>query len=233
MLAAERDYGETDVVNMSVALDQDANVTINDISGPVTVETWDGETAEIHIERAARTREQLEHKKILVEHTSGTLNIHTEPSHGMRWDHGDVRQTVEVKLPRRVSLRINDVAGSVRIGDIEGDTRVNDVAGALTTGRLSGSPHINDIAGSVRLTVDRLGAQGIRINDIAGRVELVVAANVDADIDVSDISGSIEVGAANVSVVGKVDPERFQGKIGNGGPLVKINDIAGSVSVRN
>lgn len=231
--ARDRDGGsETDEINMSVDLDLNATVTINDISGPVTVETTDGNTAQIHVERSAPTREELEHKKILVEHTSSSLNIHTEPHNG-RWERAHVKQTVVVKLPRQVNLHINDVAGAVQVGDIEGDTSINDVAGSVRAGRLSGSPHINDVAGAVMLTVEQLGANGIRINDIAGRVELTLGASMDADVDVSDVSGSIDVSSANVSVVGKVDPEHFHGKLGNGGPEIRINDIAGGVTLKN
>jgi hypothetical protein len=229
----ESDYSEVDEINQTITLSPGATITINDIAGPVEIETWDGETAEVHVVRSARSREDLEHKKVLVEHTSSSLNIHTEPHHGVRWDHVNVRQRVELKMPRSAALHVNDIAGHVNVGEVDGDLRINDVAGALRVTRVNGSPHINDIAGSVTIGIGRLGDQGFRINDIAGRVEVVLDAEVNADLDVSDISGQIDVGAANVLVVGKIDPEHFRGKVGGGGPQITINDIAGGVTVHN
>jgi len=229
----DNDYSQKDEINMNVELSADATVTVTDIAGPVEIETWEGQTAEIHVVRSARTREELEKKKIVVDHTSSSLTIQTEQHHGREWDRANVRQSVTLKLPRRVSLRVNDVAGHVDVGDIDGEAHINDVAGALHVGHITGSPTINDIAGSVTVTVGRIGDGGIRLNDIAGRLELVVDSDTNADIDVSDISGKIDVGVANVSVVGKVDPEEFHGKIGAGGPRITISDIAGSVTVRN
>jgi hypothetical protein len=230
----EGDYAERDEINQTVTLSPGATVTINDIAGPVEIETWDGNSAEIHIVRSAKKREDLQHKKILVEHTDSSLSIHTEPQpHGVHWDHVNVRQRVTLKMPRRAALHVNDIAGGVRVGEIDGDVRINDVAGSVTVSRVNGSPHLNDIAGSVTIAVGQVGEQGIRINDIAGHVELVVDQGANADVDISDISGHIDVGASNVYVVGKIDPGHFHGKIGDGGPQITINDIAGSVTVRN
>jgi hypothetical protein len=232
-LGDDDDYGQRDEINETYTLSPGAAVTINDISGPVEIETWSGEQAEVHVVRSARRAEDLQHKKILVEHTSTSLTIHTEPHHdGMHWDRVQVRQRVTLKLPTRVALHINDIAGHVRVGQIDGPVRINDVAGALEMDRVNGSPHINDIAGSVTLSVGEVGAEGIHINDIAGRVELSVAANANADIDIGDISGSIDVDVPNVTVLGKIDPDHFHGKMGDGGPLITISDIAGSVRLR-
>lgn len=229
----DEDYAERDEINQTYTLSPGASVRVNDIAGPVEIETWSGDTAEVHIVRSARTREELEQKKIIVEHTASSLAIYTEPKHGLHWDHARVRQHVTLKLPQRIGLQVTDVAGHVSVGEIDGDVRINDVAGALEVSRVNGSPHINDIAGSVTISVGEVGAEGIHINDIAGRVELVVSPGTNADLEISDISGHIEVGVPNVSVVGKIDPENFRGKIGEGGPRITISDIAGSVTVRN
>lgn len=229
----DNDYAVKDEINMNVDLSPGATVTVTDIAGPVEIETYDGRTAEVHVVRSARSAEELQKKKITVDHTSSSLTIQTEEHRGINWDHANVRQRVTLKVPRAVSVRVNDVAGHVNVGDIEGEAHINDVAGALRVGRVTGSPTINDIAGSVTLAVGRIGDGGVRLSDIAGRLELVVDEDTNADIDVSDISGKIDVGVANVSVVGKIDPEEFHGKIGAGGPRISISDIAGSVTVRN
>src|SRR5262245_37807783 len=51
------DYGQRDEINETYTLSPGAAVTINDISGPVEIETWSGEQAEVHIVRSARRAE--------------------------------------------------------------------------------------------------------------------------------------------------------------------------------
>jgi hypothetical protein len=60
------DYAERDEFTQSYTLAPGAVVTVNDISGPVEIETWDGKTAEVHVVRSAPSREELERKKIVV-----------------------------------------------------------------------------------------------------------------------------------------------------------------------
>ena len=228
------DFREQDEINETYTLSDGARVMINDISGPVEIETWDGETAELHVLRSARTREDLAHKKIVVEHTPTSLAIHTERRNGRGgWDRVQVRQHVTLKLPRRVDLTVTDVAGGVRVGRIDGALQINDVAGSLEVGPVNGAPRINDIAGAVTITVGQIGGEGIRINDIAGRVELLVPSGAGADVDIADIAGRISVDVPDATVLGKVDPESFRGRIAGGGPPISIHDIAGSVTVRN
>ena len=226
-------FSEVDHIDMNVDLSPGAMVTVNDISGPVTIETTDGTTAEVHVTRSARSKAELEKKKIVVDHTSTSLTVQTEPHHDHGWDHANVRQSVVLRVPQSVNLRVNDVAGRVKVAGVDGDIKISDVAGSLEVGRVNGSPNISDIAGSVSIAVGRLGEAGLHISDIAGRVELVVDGDTSADIDVSDVSGQIDVGVPNVTLAGKVDPERFTGKIGAGGPRISISDIAGAVHVRN
>lgn len=230
MLASDwDDYSERDEIRQTVALAPGAEVRVSDISGPVVVETTGGGEAEIHVVRSARSREELERRKILIEQTASGLSISTARDSMRRGS--NVRQQVTLRVPRHINLAISDVAGQVRVGDVDGTLRVSDVAGRLEVGSVTGSPHISDIAGSVTVAVVSVGEQGIHITDVAGRVELTISQAVDADILVEDISGPINMEVPAVAL-GKISPDRFEGRLGNGGPQIAINDVAGPVTVR-
>ena len=225
------DFTERDEFHQTYQLSPGATVSVENISGPVEIETWDGDQAEVHVVRSARTREALEHKRVLVEQTSSSLSVHGERHKGMNGNRAQVRQEVTLKIPRRVALSVGDVAGRLTVGAIDGDLTVSDIAGRVTIAGVNGSPRISDIAGSLDLAVGELGASGLDISDIAGRVELRLAGVSGAEVDISDISGSIDVDVPAVTTVGKVDREHFRGRIGAGGPRISVTDIAGSVRV--
>jgi hypothetical protein len=231
---SQGDYAERSEINQTYTLSPGATVRVNNIAGPVEIGTWEGETAEVHIVQSARTKADLERRKILVENTASSLAIYTESNReNNRWNHAQVRQRVTLKLPRRVDLTINDIAGRVRIGQIDGALQINDIAGPVDLELVNGSPRIFDIAGPVTLSVGELGNEGLHINDIAGPVKIVIPSGTNADIAIVDIAGRIGVEIPNVTVQGKINPESFHGKIGGGGPTITINDIAGSVTIRN
>lgn len=223
-------YTEREEMTESYALTPGALVAIRDISGPVTIETWDGPMAELHVVRSARTREELAHKRIAVDHSATQLTIHTVRENGRR---ANVHQRVTLKMPRRANLEITDVAGSVDIGSVHGSLRVTDIAGRLKIAPVYGTPRITDIAGAVDIEIGELGMEGVHITDIAGRVTLGLAGVSGAEVDISDISGRIDVDVPTLQVIGKVDREHLRGRIGAGGPPIAITDVAGSVTVKN
>lgn len=228
-----QDLPERDEINQTYSREDVSAIVINDIAGGVTIENSTTGNIELQVVRSAKTRAELEKKKIVVEKVDGRLAIHTEAHHGMSWDHSNVRQRVLLKVPTNVDLGISDVAGSVTIERIDGQVRINDIAGSVDIASTAGSPHINDIAGSVTITVTELDAGGIRINDIAGPVDLKVGRVAQANIRIEDISGSITVDVPSAVVEGKLDGESYHGKIGGGGPEIAIFDIAGSVELQS
>jgi len=220
-------------VNETYKLEPGADVRVRNIAGPVDITTWDGDTAEVHVVNSARSKADLDLKKVVVEHTGSTLSIYTTPTNDRGWNNIQVRQSVTLKLPRRVDVTINDIAGRVDVGPIEGTATVNDVAGSVSIDLASWSPRVNDIAGALRLKVGEIGADGLTINDIAGPVDLTLASETNADLSIFDIAGHIGVEIPNVTVMGKIDSESFKGKIGGGGPTITVHDIAGRVTIRN
>src|SRR5215207_655003 len=81
----DSDYAERDEINQTYTLPAGATVEINDISGPVSVETSDGNTAEVRVVSSARSREELARRKAVVEQSGSTLRIYTPQDRERRW----------------------------------------------------------------------------------------------------------------------------------------------------
>lgn len=227
----QHDLPEKDEINQTVQLNPGAEVRVSDISGPVEIETVAGSSAEIHIVRSARTRSDLDRRKIVVEHSPARLVVRTESESG-RWSQNEVRQRVLLKIPRNVKLNVDDVSGSVNVGELDGPVRINDVSGKVEVAQAAEQSSISDVSGSVVLTVVRLAEGGIRINDVSGKVEIRVGGDVNADINVTDVSGNIQVDIPNVTVSGKIDSSTFRGRVGSGGTPITVSDVSGSVKLR-
>src|SRR5215211_6169204 len=59
------DYSERDEVNQSYQLASGAAVEVRGINGTVDIETHNGSTAEVHIVRSARNRDDLNYQKVI------------------------------------------------------------------------------------------------------------------------------------------------------------------------
>ena len=223
----DRDFSERDEINQTYELSPGARVEVRGINGTVDIETSNSSTAEVHIVRSARSREDLNYRKIIVEHTSNSLVIRPEKEN----ERGDraVRQRVTLRVPRQVDLNVSGVNGRTNVGEIDGPVRLSGINGAVEVGQAVGYSDISGINGRVRINIARLSERGINVSGINGGVELRFSEDLNADLDVSGINGSVNTDVANVTVIGKFNRQNFRAKIGAGGTPITVKGVNGAV----
>ena len=105
ILVAE-DWPEKDEFHKSYTLTPGSQVEVKGINGSMTIETTAGTTAEVHVTRSARKREDLQYHKVVVEQVGNRFVVRSEnDSEGKR--HAEVRQEVRLTLPRKVDLEVH------------------------------------------------------------------------------------------------------------------------------
>jgi DUF4097 and DUF4098 domain-containing protein YvlB len=189
-----RDFKERDEINRTFQLAPGARVEVSSIRGPVEITTGDSATAEVQIIRSARNREDLEYHKIEVEQTSNGLVVRgvQEPEQRQR-ENVQVDHHVRLKLPRRIDLTVSSVSGSLKIGDIDGQTNVNSISGSGNIGNIAGKLQVSSISGS--LDVGNVGGDA-RVNSISGNLGL---GQVNGSLDVSSVSGGVNATLLSLS----------------------------------
>ncbi|HKP86788.1 MAG TPA: hypothetical protein VJZ26_11860 [Blastocatellia bacterium] len=225
----DRDFSERDEINQTYELTAGARVEVSGINGAVEIETASGSTAEVHIVRTARSREDLNYHKIIIEHTANSLVVRGEKERG----YGDknVRQRVTLKLPRQVDLNVSGINGRTNVGEIDGPVRLSGINGAVDVAQAQGYSDISGINGHVRVSIVRLSSRGIHVSGINGGVELRFNEDLNADLEVTGINGSVNTNVTNVTVMGKFSPQNFRAKIGSGGTPIVVTGINGSLKL--
>jgi DUF4097 and DUF4098 domain-containing protein YvlB len=224
----DSDLAERDEIKKSVELAPGSQVEVSGINGSVTVETSSGATAEIHIIRSARTREDLNRRRVLVEEGPGSLKIRGESDKGRG---PDVRQRVMLKLPRSVELTVKGINGRVSVGEIDGMIHVSGINGSVEVAHAMSTSDISGINGRVRIALDRVHESGMSISGVNGKVELYFNEAVNADVSVTGINGQVRNENGSITVIGKISPSNFRGKIGAGGPEIRVSGVNGNVEL--
>jgi len=227
------DLPEKDEIHQSYQLSGGATVEVRGINGAVDIETSPGSVAEVNIIRSARNREDLEYRKIIVEHTATSLVVRgdNERERSGFGRNRDVRQRVTLRLPRAIDLAVSGVNGRVGVGEVDGPVRLSGINGKVEVAQAMGYSDISGINGRVKVTIAQLGARGIHVSGVNGGVELFFSEELNADLDVTGINGSVNTDIANVTVFGKLDRQNFHAKIGSGGSPIKVNGINGHVKL--
>lgn len=120
---------------------------------------------------------------------------------------------LEVRVPARMSLDIDDGSGSIEIRDVAGDIQLEDGSGSIRMSEVGGSLRVEDGSGSIDIT----GVGGdVQLVDGSGSITLT---RVSGSATIEDGSGGIDVSgvAGDVTIPkdgsGSVDVRDVQGRV--------------------
>ena len=191
------DFQERDEFNQTYQLSPGARVEVSSIRGNVTIVTSNSATAEVKIIRTARNRADLEHHKIDVEQTGNSLVVRgVQESNDRHGQNIQVNHQVILKLPRSIDLTVNSVSGSLKSGDIDGQTQVSSISGSANIGTVGGKLQVTSVSGN--LGVGNVGTDA-RVRSISGNVNL---GQVNGLLDVSSVSGGLNATLVSLSPQG-------------------------------
>ncbi len=226
----EDDLPEKDEFHQTYQLSTGARVELRGINGGVEIETANVSTAQVDIVRSARTREDLEFQKIIVDHTPTSLVVRGENERdGWRGRNREVRQRVTLRIPRQVEFVASGINGRVRSGEIDGSLRIDGINGSVEVAQAAGHATISGINGRVTVTIARLGDRGIDVSGVNGGVELKFTDDINADLDVTGCNGSVYADMPNVTILGKLSRQNFRARIGSGGTRIAVDGVNGRV----
>jgi hypothetical protein len=224
------DFIERDEFRQTYRLARGAQVEVRDINGPLEIQTTDGDSAEVYVERLARTKDDLEYFKVTVENAGATFRVYTEqPPEEVR-NHVNVRHRAVLKVPRPAELTVRNINGQARIGEIDGPAHIGNINGRLEVGHIAGFAELTNINGSISITLERLGERGINMRNINGSINFRFLDQPNANLDFEMFNGTVE--SSLTTSVQKKTRSSFRGQIGAGGAPITGSHINGAVSVR-
>lgn len=221
------DHYEHDEIHQSFNLTHGDRIEVSRISGPVEVESTDGDVAEVHIIRSAKIKTDLAWRKLRIEQTPTGLVIEPEDE-ALRPSAVRVNHYVLLKVPRRISFTSVGVSGSISIAAIDGTVHVSGCSGSVIMKETNGPTDISGVSGSVILNVTRLSEPGLRVSGISGTVELSVSDELEAELSITDFSGRVFID------IPQQEPRPFghHYRLGRGGPRISVSGVSGNIVLR-
>jgi len=221
------DHYEHDETHQSFNLKHGDRIEVSRISGPVEVESTDGDVAEVHIIRSAKIKTDLAWRELRIEQTPTGLVVEPEDE-PLRPRTVRVNHYVMLKLPRQISFTSVGVSGSINMAAIDGTVQISGCSGSVIMKETNGPIEISGVSGSVILNVTRLSDLGLRVSGISGPIELRVSDALDADLSITDFSGRVFVDIPQQ----EPRPIGHHYRLGRGGPRISVSGVSGNVVVR-
>lgn len=218
-------------IRKNFELSPGARVEVAGINGAVKVETADTKTAELYVERIAKTPEALNRRKIVIENSPNSLTIRGKSGNvGFfgRLFGSSPTERVTLKLPRQVNFVVSGVNGAVNVGEIDGPVEVHGVNGKVEVARASGSAEFHGVNGNILVALSRLDKDGLSLNGVNGNIEIRLAEGVSAELEAHGMNGDVLSDLPDFSL-DKAKHGNYHARVGNGGNSISANGINGNI----
>ena len=220
-----------DEIRKSFELAAGAKVSVEGINGAVKIETSDTHTAEIYIERTAKSAEALQRRKIIIESTANSLKIRGEKGDAgfiSRMFGSSPAEKVHLKLPRAIALVTQGVNGAVTVGEIDGPVEVHGVNGRVDIAQATGTAEFHGINGNISVALTRLEKEGISLNGVNGNIDLRLGEGVNVDLEAHGMNGHVSSDLPDF-VLEEARHGNYHARVGNGGNSISANGINGNI----
>ncbi|HKY30125.1 MAG TPA: hypothetical protein VJM12_19500 [Pyrinomonadaceae bacterium] len=222
-----------DEIRKNFDLSPGARVEVEGINGSVNVETADVKTAELYVERLAKSPESLARRKIVIENTPNSLTVRgksgTVGFFGRLFGSSPTEK-VTLKLPRQVDFVASGVNGAVVVGEIDGAVEVTGVNGRVDVARATGNAEFRGINGNVSVAFSRLDNDGVRLTGVNGNIELRLAEGVSAELEAHGMNGNVVSDLPDFTLE-KAKHGNYHARVGSGGNSISASGINGNIRV--
>ena len=206
------------------------SVDVRQIGSRVEVRAGAGDTVEFAYERRAATQQDFDCETLKVERSHDQLRIWVEHKRARACRVVRADDTLRLTVPRGASVRVREVGAEVTVDGVEGMVRITDVGDKVTI-RGAQQLEVTDIGDELKVEVARLGAGGIRISDVGDSVVLSLPEKVDARLRIASVGDEIRGPGLRLDSNDE-DEDSYEARLGNGGPLVRIEDVGDTVVIR-
>lgn len=188
----------------------------------IKVEQWNKNEVQIKVEVTIDNGEGNDYYSLKTEESSGTVEIRSDFGDYFKMkqkqdkNYWNDRHTITdinytVYLPKNATLKIKSISGSVAANSYSGFLKTDLISGDVTVKNYEGEMHLKTISGDLDVTFRNA-------NVSAKTLTGTIYANLEVEMD----EGANRSGGHN----------KVQGKINNGGKLVKMETISGDIFLR-
>lgn len=223
-------------------LEEGRTLEVKGVNGRIEAEPAAGGTASVRAEKRARRGDPGDVRIEVVEHAGGVTicavyprsggENRCEPGQGGEQDVEDVDVRVDfaVRVPSGVRFAGRTVNGDVEVRDLDGDVEARTVNGKVDLST-QGMAEASTVNGSIRAAMGRAPDRPVRFRTVNGSIELDLPDAAGVDLDAEWVNGGLDT-ELPVTVTGRISRQSLRGRLGDGGPLMELSTVNGSIRIR-
>lgn len=225
-------------------IDQGGALEVHGVNGRIEAVAGPGRQVVVTAEMREGNKGRVDDVTIdVVEHAGGVVICAMYPTRpGKRENRcapGDTRLSnydnntrvdFRIEVPAGVDLVAGTVNGDVEVRRIDGDVRASTVNGDVAV-ESGGNAEASTVNGSIRASMASDLQDDLRFKTVNGSVTVSLPAGANADVEAATVNGSLESDFP-LTVQGRFSNRRMRGTIGDGGHVLLLETVNGSVTIR-
>jgi DUF4097 and DUF4098 domain-containing protein YvlB len=211
--------GSQTTFTKSFALGDGADIVVRNLTGSITVSSWDKPQAEVRVTK--RDSDQ-----VFFKNENGELSIRSAPSRGS----SDV--AFEIRVPREVGrLDLKIMNGGIKLSGVEGELVAETLNSSIELTNVAGPVRAKTTNGSINVLMSKWRDDEVKLASVNGNINLQIKDNVNAQFDAKVVHGSIQIDDAfGVPIDRRMGGgQSASGKIGDGGNSISLSTVNGSI----
>ena len=216
-------------------------VWIRNTNGPIDVVGGNSDSLEVHVEKSWRTSDPDMVQIVPVQTELGVTICAVWEARETRCNDGgdyhmngvrknDVAVRFTVVVPKGVRIDASTVNGGLQIEHVSAPVVANTVNGRVAVSTSSGPVQAGTVNGSIEANMQALSNGDVRLTTVNGSVMAGLPKRIDAQIDAETVNGRVESDLP-LKISGKMSTRHLHGTMGNGGALLKLMTVNGSITI--
>jgi hypothetical protein len=244
--AQERD----DSFKWTSGIDAGKTLYVRNLNGGIHVEPASGATAEVRAEKKWRKGDP-KNVKITAEKTSrGDIIVcaiwegrktrcdedgYSSSGDG-EWSRGernnDVSVEFTIQLPKGVKLEATSVNGGLELIGATAEVKARTVNGSVTAESMGGPVSAKTVNGGIKVKMGTIGTSPLEFETVNGGITVAIPAGANVNLDARTVNGGVSSEDFPITIQGRIDRRHIEGKIGTGGPTLKVATVNGGITLR-
>jgi len=216
--------------NQTYPLQPGGSFELQNVNGAVEVQGWDRDEVEVHaVKTAEKNESDLERVSIEVNAKPDSVAIAT------RYPQNEgVEVTVEytIRVPHGARVEhLGTVNGTLRIAGVEDVGDLRSVNGNIEIYEGGGAVHAHTTNGNLHLELSHICPQnGATAETTNGSVLIALPSDTQANLEARSMNGNF-ISELPLSVESSQRPREVNGKLGRGGPPIRLHTVNGGIRV--
>lgn len=230
---------EIEKFEQTYPLSANGRVSVSNVNGSITIETWDNNQVKLEVTKIADSKERLSQVEVEIDSKPDSFKVETNYDNwrreGTGWRNGGKLEIqYRLTVPRNSVLNeIETVNGSINISNGGNMTKASAVNGNVKAVNLRGNANLSTVNGTVEADFDQLQTGSrISLNTVNGKVFLTIPSDANATVKADSVNGNISNEFGLPVRKGQYVGRDLYGKIGNGDVQIRLNSVNGELAIK-